>query len=139
MILFPLFFVPLQRIEIANLKPIEAIWINNDMEFVKIETDTGDLGFGKTIEEAVDDLKKNSTGIIYLDTAKFVFADEMSNGELIAFKPFVKRNVRLCIWSGEGSFADAVQYADAHDIGVRYKDWEQGSNLPEIELELREK
>ena len=138
-IIFLLFLVPLQRVEIANLKPVEGIWIYKASESVAIETDTGDLGLGRTIEDAVEDIKRNSTGIIYLDTAKFVFVDETASDELIAFRPFVKGNVCISKWDGKGNVSDAVQYADAHKVGVKYKKWNLGSNLPEIDLVFREK
>ena len=131
-ILLSLLFAPLQRIEIASLEPIQAVWLYQENEKIILQTDTENIGMGTTIEEALTNMKESSTGIVYLDTAQYVFVSVEAQQQIVMLRSFVKSSVRLCKWEGQGSIQEAVAHADARKIGVKLADWKQGSNLPEI-------
>ena len=133
-ILGALFFAPLNRVEIANLEPIQAVWMYYADGELVLETDTEDKGSGVTAAEALDAMKSSSPGIIYLDTAQYLFVSEDAQAQISALQPYVKDAVRLCLWDGQGNIADAVKYADAHKLGEKMKSWKQGGKLPEIPL-----
>ena len=132
LLLASLFFVPLQRIEIANMEPVQAVWLYQEDGNVVLETDTEDKGIGTTVEEALTDMKENSPGIIYLDTAEFLFVSTSAQKQIPSVQAYLKETVRLCQWNGQGSISEAVKYADAHKIGLKMKKWGPGSNLPEL-------
>ena len=69
-----LFFVPLKRTEIANLEPIQAVWMYEDGVEIILETDTEDRGVGKTVREALDDMKQEMIAIATLMAQKVVTA-----------------------------------------------------------------
>ena len=73
LILGALFFAPVESAEIAKLEPVQAVWMYMENDSVVLETDTQDKGAGATVEEALADMKRRSAGIIYLDTAQYVF------------------------------------------------------------------
>lgn len=132
LILVSLFFIPLKRVEIANLEPVQAVWMREENGNVVLETDTEDKGAGATVDEALAHMKQNSSGIIYLDTVQYLFADESAQQQISAIRPYVKGSVRVCQWNGQGSIADAVKYVDSHRIGLKIKNWAQGSKLTEL-------
>ena len=132
LILVALFFVPLEPMEIANLEPIQAVWISVENGEVVLVSDTKDMGVGSTVADALENMKKNSTGIIYLDTAQYLFVSTSVEQELDAMKAYVKDTVLLCEWNGEGDLQDAVKYADAHNIGLKLKKWNSIGDLPEL-------
>ncbi len=131
-ILAALFFVPLQRVEIANLEPIQAVWMYRENGNIVLETDTEDEGSGVTVTDALADMKNNSSGIVYLDTAQYLFVSETAKEEIYAIQPYLKKSVRLCIWNGQGDLENAVKYADSHKIGLKIREWERVGNLPEL-------
>ena len=133
-ILGALFFAPLNRVEIANLEPIQAVWMYYADGALVLETDTEDKGSGATVAEALENMKGSSPGIIYLDTAQYLFVSEDAQAQIPALQPYIKGSSRLCVWNGQGSIADAVKYTDAHKLGEKMKSWKQGSKLPEIPL-----
>ena len=133
-ILGALFFAPLKRVEIANLEPIQAVWMYHVDGTLVLETDTQDKGSGATVAQALENMKASSPGIIYLDTAQYLFVSEDAQTQIPALQPYVKGTVRLCLWDGQGDIVDAVKYADAHKLGEKMKRWEQGGKLPEIPL-----
>ncbi len=127
-----LFFVPLQRVEIANLEPVQAVWLCLEEENVVLETDTEDRGSGGTVAEALEDMKRKSPGIVYLDTAQYLFVKEPAQEQISALCPYMKRSTKVCRWDGRGSISDAVKCADAHKIGLKLKNWVASSKLPEL-------
>ena len=131
-ILAALFFAPLQRIEIANLEPIQAVWMHTENGTVFLETDTEDKGAGTSVFAALDDMKYNSPGKIYLDTAQYLFVSEIATEEIRTIQPYLKNSIRLCIWDGQGELKSAVKYADSHKIGLKIREWEKVGNLPEL-------
>ena len=69
MILTLMLMAPVTRLDISKLEPVEAVAVMIEEENVRLETDTGSIGRGKTVSQALEDLKTNATLIIYLDTA----------------------------------------------------------------------
>lgn len=134
MILGALFFAPLQSVEIANLKPIQAVWLDVKNGEVFLLTDTEDSGFGATVDEALADMKHSSSGIVYLDTAQYLFVSESAEQKIVAIEPYLKASVMLCKWDGQGNIKEAVKYADSHKIGVKLKCRNNVGKLPEMTL-----
>ena len=134
LILVSLFFVPLQRIEIANLEPVQTVWMYLENGTVVLETDTEDKGTGNTVEDALFDMKHKSDGIVYLDTAEYLFVSE-SAGELITIvQPYMKSSVLLCEWDGQGSISKATKYADSRKLGVKLREWNKDGKMTELPL-----
>jgi len=134
LILCSLPFLPLESMEIANLEPVQAVWMYEADGMVVLETDTEDKGTGGSVEEALADMKQKSPGIIYLDTAQYLLVSEKVQQQIAALQAYVKGSVRLCQWDGQGDMVDAVKYADAHKVGEKLKDWNLNVKLPKLPL-----
>ena len=132
-----LFFVPLERMEIANLEPIQAVWMYEDGVEIILETDTEDRGVGRTVREALDDMKQNSTGIVYLDTAQYLFVADGAETLIDSIRPFLKGNVQLCLWDGQGALNDAIKYADSRGLGEKLRNWERDVKLPNLSVGIQ--
>ena len=139
MILAGLFLVPLHHIEIANLEPVEAVWIYKEGDKVVLLTDTEDKGVGVNVEYALIDMRHKSSGVIYLDTAQYVFVAESAENEINNLRNYVKNSVWLCKWNGEGSFKNALKYANAHNVGIKINEWITTGNLPELPTLIQQK
>ena len=61
--------------DIADLKPVRAVYIHMEGRTLHIETDTGDSGSGPNLTEACADLKSKADGEIFLDAAEFLLLD----------------------------------------------------------------
>lgn len=132
LILGSLVFAPVKSAEIANLEPVQAVWIYMVDQQVVLETDTDDKGSGSSVAAALEDMKQKSPGIIYLHTAQYLFVAESAQQQIPAIKPYVKGAIRLCRWEAQGDIQEAVKYADAHKLGIKLHHWDTASNLPEL-------
>jgi len=61
--------------DIAELKPVRAVYLRMESGKLVIETDTGDRGTGQSLSEAAADMKARADGEIFLDTAEFLLMD----------------------------------------------------------------
>ena len=131
-ILLIVMWIPVKRIDISDLEPIQAIWINKENGKYIVTTDTEDYGVGETVQDAVQAMKEKCEKIIYLDTAKFLLVSDNCRDAIGEISEFLKENVSICVWNGEGELVNAAQYMHAHDVGIKVKDYFIGLNLPTI-------
>ena len=61
--------------DIADLKPVRAVYIHMEGRNFHVQTDTGDSGTGPDLAEASSDLRSKADGEIFLDTAEFLILD----------------------------------------------------------------
>ena len=61
--------------DIADLKPVRAVYIHMEGRNFHVQTDTGDSGSGPDLAEACADLRSKADGEIVLDTAEFLILD----------------------------------------------------------------
>ena len=61
--------------DIADLKPVRAVYIHMEGRNFHVQTDTGDSGSGPDLAEACADLRAKADGEIFLDTAEFLLLD----------------------------------------------------------------
>ena len=61
--------------DIADLKPVRAVYIHMEGRNFHVQTDTGDSGTGHDLTEACADLRSKADGEIFLDTAEFLILD----------------------------------------------------------------
>lgn len=124
--------IPIDRIDISDLEPIQAVWMYEEDGVICMKTDTADVGKGESVEQALQDMKLKSEGIVYLDTAEYLLVSEKVQNQIMHIRPYLKSNVKIAEWIGDSSIADAAQYMKAHKTGVKLKKWKSNVKLPFI-------
>ena len=61
--------------DIADLKPVRAVYIHMEGRNFHVQTDTGDSGSGPDLAEACANLRSKADREIFLDTAEFLILD----------------------------------------------------------------
>ena len=126
---------PLQQLDVANLEPIQAVWVSTQDDRVRLETDTGDVGTGITVAKALEEMKNQSEGIVYLDTAQYLLVSDNAQTYIAELVPYLKGSVKVSLWSGEESVSSAAKYMQAHHTGLLLRKWQLGcplETLPKI-------
>lgn len=124
--------VPIKKIDISDLEPIQIVRMDRQEGSIILETDTGDVGKGENVQAALNQLKKVSSGIVYLDTAEYLVVTDYAKAYIGHIKPFLKNGVRVCLWNGTEKIKDAAKYMKAHKNGVRIKNWSMETVLPSL-------
>lgn len=134
LLLIAVVLIPVERLDVGKLEPVQAVWAYRQNENIVLETDTEDKGSGQTVEEALEDLEAHCLGIIYLDTAQFLLVSEDMQEQIPELGQYLKGSVRLCVWDGKGSVEDAAKYMAAHEIGCKLRRWVPTVKLPNLTL-----
>ncbi len=133
LVLGAVFLVPTERSDVGKLQPIEVVCVSAEGDSVIIETDTGDLGKGQSVDEALADLKRTTAGIVYLDTAEYLLVRDGAQDLIADLGKYLHKKVRLCMVEGDGELADAAAFLDVHNPEQTMRDYsgELGEKLVE--------
>ena len=61
--------------DISKLDPVQTVYLYMEGTRLHMETDTGDHGSGKTLPDALSDMKANADAEIFLNTAEYLILD----------------------------------------------------------------
>lgn len=132
-ILAGILWIPVERMEIRDLEPIQAVWMYREEGEIVLKTDTEDEGRGESVQEALEDMKEKSSGIVYLDTAQFLLVSDNAQEQIGKLTPYLKGKVKISLWEG-GEIQEAARYMQSHKIGVKLARWRESVNLPKLPI-----
>lgn len=135
LILLAAFMLPVEKADVAQLRPIEVIYIDKNADAVILKTDTGDIGIGHDALSALENMKLTSPAVIYLDTAEYLLIGEGAQEAAKQLKGVLKNSVQLCETAANIELKDAAEYLPVHGDLPDFKDWEAGQKLPLLQLE----
>ena len=118
-----LLVVPVERLDVADLAPVQTVGICVKQDAVVLETDTDCSGIGQTVEDALRDLEGNTPGVIYLDTAEYLLIGEDAEEYVEALKNHLSASVKVAAWDEKASIKSAAQYLDVRKDLPKLKDW----------------
>ena len=117
--------VPLKKLDIAKLQPVEGVALYKEGQRVVLETDTGSRGVGETALEALNDMKEKATSVIYLDTAEFLFVEEGMERFAEELRPLFNKAVRVGKYLGMKA-EELVAYYEIHGKLPKLESWNRG-------------
>ena len=123
LLLVALLFIPMQRVNIADLLPIESLAVYMEAGWVVLETDTAHKGFGETVEQALADLKENTAKVVYLDTAEYLLISEDATEQIDALRSHLKASVKVAVCEAKGKVKEVVEYLRLHQKMPTLRRW----------------
>ena len=100
--------IPAERTDIGRMKPMEVVMVTAE-DGIMVRTDTDDWGYGENLEEALENLRKSSNGIVYYDTVEYVLVNEKAMG--------LTQNIVEAI-GGDASIYEYTGTIELKDIGA---------------------
>ena len=125
--------LPLERTDVADLRPVQTVVLYKSQEGYRIETDTEDVGIGKTVDEAYTDLIDTTPGVIYLDTADFFLVSEGEETAAEDMRKYLKSGVQICAVAGQGNWKEVSKYLSVQTELVPFRKWKAGQKLPVLD------
>lgn len=123
-ILSLLLFVPVERLDVARLEPVQTVAIYTEPGAVHLETDTGNAGRGDNVDAALEDLEETTPGVIYLDTAEYLLVSKDAVSHVNDLRQYLSPRVKVSMWDGDGSIADAAKYLGIRDDLPELRAWD---------------
>lgn len=115
-------YAPVERLDVARLEPVEAVAVTRENGEVVMKTDTGDVGRGASVAEALADMKRNAPSVIYLDTAECLLVAENAGEDVESLGQILKPSVLVGNYAG-GDVGDAAAYIRVHGNGLKLHEW----------------
>lgn len=114
---------PVERLDIAKLEPVQTVAVTQEQGQIVLETDTGNKGRGADVHKAVQDLRENTPGVIYLDTAEYLLVSEESLEQMEQLQGYFHSSVQVSLWDGQGSVEEAAKYLSVHGKRPKISQW----------------
>lgn len=129
LIVSALLAAPVQKLDVARLEPVEVVYIEQTEEIVRIVTDTGAEGEGDSIEQAINELKNQTAGVVYLDTADYLIVNDQAIDRIGEMNSLMKGSVKLCR-AQDPDMECAAEYLNTHGKYPELKEWTTGVKIP---------
>lgn len=127
--------IPVDKVDVAKLRPIEVIYISKDGDTVLLQTDTDDVGLGADAAAALENMEQTSPAVIYLDTARYLLIGPGGEEPAQQLRGILKNGIRLCAVAEPVALTDVAQYLPVHGDLPKFTQWEAGEQLPILRLE----
>jgi len=122
--------IPVERADVAQLRPIEVIALYCSGDTVVLETDTGDLGMGQTAAQALAHMRSTTPALIYLDTARYLLVSDGAREQVQQLRQYLKPSVQLCQLENRVDLQQAARYLPVHGSYPALKRWQTQNSLP---------
>ena len=126
---------PVNRVDVGHLQPVEVIAISQDGNKIILRTDTGDMGRGDNVEQALTDMKETSAHIIYLDTAEYLLIEKTVKQKAEPIRKYLKGSVKVCLTENITNYQGIGVYLESHGNFPRLKRWSANQNTPILKAE----
>ena len=110
--------LPINRISLNVLEPVEIIFIGTKDQHISLQTDTGAEGNGDTMEEAFRDLMRKAKGNLFITTANTVVVDWRNQSFLLDAIAYIRPATSVYALEGEPDFEILIPYIRSHSSNV---------------------
>lgn len=135
LILALVWIMPIERTDVAQLRPVEVIAIYKHADTVVMATDTEDIGVGADAASALENMRQTSPAVIYLDTAQYLLIARNAEGEAQFLCDTLKGSTKVCRISSDINLKDAGKYLPVHGNLPSLQEWKTGQHLPTLSTE----
>lgn len=117
--------------DVGKLDPAQVLRVNETAGYVTIGTDMGQLGQGRELAEAVEDMKRTAAGQVFLDTAEYLLLTPSAEKRLPELARLLRPSCRICLIYGAMDLQAVADYLSAHEPELTLGDWKKNkSELP---------
>lgn len=102
------------RDDVGKLQPVQVVRVSSFEGWVRIETDTGDMGEGDTLKKAFDNMKQTASAEIFLDTADYLIVDETCRELLPTLADYLRPSCAVCMEKGRPDMELVGQFLEFH-------------------------
>ncbi len=110
---------PIERLDVEELLPIEAVALYYEDGQLVLETDTGHKGVGDSVAAALQDLKERTPAEVYLDTARYLMVAPETEDQVQSMKAYLSSRTEVALWDVRGQVKMAMEYLQVHGKTVR--------------------
>ena len=130
-----MWFAPVKGTDVGKLLPVELVSLRKDGEALLVQTDTGDIGIGDTLDAAMRDLKRGAPGEIFLETADYLVLSANSREVWAGLADYFRPGTLVFLMEEPVDPGKTAQYLRPRQAGIPLNEVEQAARLPMIRTE----
>lgn len=112
--------------DVAKLRPVEVVVVTRSEKIIKIQTDTGDVGVGEDLTQAVEQLKTTTPAEIFLETAEYLLISEECRSMVPELMEYLRPSCSVCILEGEPEMDNVGTFLKIHGLEVTLTEYKAG-------------
>lgn len=114
--------------DIAELAPVEVVWLSDNGGQVYLHTDSDNIGWGENVTAALADMKAAAPGSIFLETADYLIVEVGAEELLAQVYDILRPSCKICVAQGMPDLKAAAAFLDAHEPAVTLRQRQAGRN-----------
>ena len=131
-----LFLLPRRGTEVGKLLPVETLLIEKQAGQYRVSADTGSAGRGDSLEKAVDALRAEAPGILFLDTADYVLLTGEAEDCMEKLPDYVRPGTRVYKLEGTAELSEIGPFLKTHGPDAQlYRLQKRELQLPKLTAE----
>lgn len=127
-------FAPPEGSDLGKLHPVETVSLYIEDGRIVLETDTGAKGKGGTVEQALQNMKDTTAGIVFLDTADYLLVRKETEELIPEMGTHLKGSTRLCRTQAAVKVEEAAAFLAVHAPQVKLAEWDGTAKLSTLEI-----
>ena len=130
---------PFQRTDIAQLAPVEVVWLSWEKGRLCLQTDTQDVGYGEDVQSALENMKQTTAGTIFLETADYLIIEQGQEQFLEQVYPVLRPSCMVCVAERMPKMDTVVKFLRNHEPKTTLRQLRNGEGTVKhlIEMEGR--
>lgn len=121
--------------DVGKIQPVQVVCVSGGADWVKIETDTGDMGTGSNLEQAFENMKAASSAEVYLDTAEYLLISQGCDGLISEMMAHLRPSCTVCVVDGEPDMEKVGEFLHQHEPQTTLMHYRAGKReLPTLEI-----
>lgn len=112
--------------DIGKLQPVQTVVVSAQNGQVQIQTDTGDLGLGQTVADAIENMEGTSAYEIFLDTADYLLIEPGCASLLSELTAHLRPSCTICLTDGGPDLETVGKFLQRHEPEVTLQHYRAG-------------
>lgn len=101
--------------DVGKLHPVQVVEVRADNNEVQLLTDSNDLGVGKDVSQAINNMNETSHSKVFLDTADYLLVKPGAEIWLPRLYQYLRPSCNVCYVTAEVDLKQVGQYLQLHE------------------------
>ena len=115
---------PFGGMDIGKLSPVETVWMEQRGDGVYLQTETGEAGCGRNAQEALENVRSGSSGIVFLETADYLILKAGCESLLEQLADVLRPSCMICTANQMPDLQTATAFLSTHEPNLTHRQWQ---------------
>ena len=114
--------------DVGELQPVQTLRVSEQAGTILVETDTGELGEGDTLDAAFRNMEETALGKLFLDTAEYLLIAPGCVELIPKLTEYLRPSCCVCLTEGDVDLMQVGQFLQIHPPDRTLMEYRAGLN-----------